>query len=511
MSSLLAWTGLALLLLASPAAARNDAVVDARVNELYTEARFLILDEDYQRAYDVIQQCLITAPESKEAVCLQGAILERMGKRGEAMDLYRKLLAKNPRAYSYLHFDLAYLYINAGRMDDALAQFKAAESVDFKRAVREQALLMMRQKRFKEAEAQLGRLPPNDPSVVYLEAQALFFQKDWAGALKQSERALALKPDRQLRKDLQGLVSQIKAAQLANRRWRMWLTLAADYNDNVFLDPLTDNPALVQPREEGDFSWLARAVFLYRFTEGEDWALFGTVGALNRSYLQLVESDYANVSGSVYLRLNGKKWLLRLPYHYAYYVSGASHQARLQQHSLFPTFKWDMTDHITTYVHGLFQRRMYFNQESNLWRWGLKAEHLYYFGTLTKFVKLSYGIYQDDADDVASGFTSYHIGLAGARPIWGRLSGEIGVNYAYYVHENRPELTSGGGPVAVPFDRRDHQLGCYVNLRYRLSNRWEFLLSYYFTNSDSNVSGDDGFDPYNYRQNIISFMVVIGL
>jgi hypothetical protein len=63
----------------------------------------------------------------------------------------------------------------------------------------------------------------------------------------------------------------------------------------------------------------------------------------------------------------------------------------------------------------------------------------------------------------------------------------------------------------VPWDRNDDQIRAYATLRYRPSDRWEILASYYFTNNDSNVSGDGGFDPYNYRQNIISLMIVIGL
>ncbi|MCF8034862.1 MAG: tetratricopeptide repeat protein [Desulfarculaceae bacterium] len=499
-------------LLAMPAGAGaqlpNDPATDQAITELYTEARFLILDEEYQRAYDVVQQCLITARPAKEAICLQGAILERLGKRGEAMELYRELLAKNPSAYSFLHFDLAYLYINAEKYQEALAQFRQAEAVDYKRAVREQALLYLRLKDYKQAEAQLERLPPGDPGVYYLRAQSLMYQRKWDQALQMVKTAQAAQPDKPLAKDLNGLASQIEAAKRANRRARAWLTMAADYNDNVFLDPLTDNPALVEPREEGDFSWMTRGVLLYRFTEGEDWALFGTAGFLNKSYLQLVESDFANLSGSVYFRLNGEKWLLRVPYHYAYYFSGASHQSRLQQYSIFPSLKWDMTEHITTYVHGLLQRRLYFTNESNIWRWSLRLEHLYYFGTQTKFLKLSYGVSQDQADNVYSGFTCYQVGLAAARPVWGALNAEVGLVYAYYQHETRPEL---GGDTTVPWDRADHQFRAYATLRYRPNDRWELLLSYFFTNNDSNVSGDSGFDPYNYRQNIISFMVVVGL
>lgn len=507
-----------LLCLAAPAGAQDslatdpaiDPATDEAVTDLYTEARFLILDEKYERAYNVIQQCLVSAKPAKEAICLQGAILERLGKRPEAMELYRELLAKDPKAYSFLHFDLAYLYINAKKYDQALAQFREAEAVDYKRAVREEALLYLNLKQYDKAEAELKRLPPGDPNTYYLRAQSLLYQRKYDQALQMVESAKAAKPDKRLAKDLNSMVSQIKAAKLANRRWHAWLTMAADYNDNVFMDPLTDNPALVQPREEGDFSWLVRGVFLYRFTEGEDWALYGTAGFLNKSYLQLVESDFANFSGSTYLRLNGEKWLLRLPLHYAYYFSGASHQSRLQQFSFFPTLKWDMTDHVTTYVHGLTQRRLYFSEGSNVWRWGIRAEHFYYFNTLTKFLKLSYGIYQDDADNTYSGFTSYEVGVGGGVPILKNLSAEAEVTYAYYNHETRPEI-SNKGPVAIPWDRSDHMFRTRFSLRYRPMDRWEILLSYYFTNNDSNVSGDEGFDPYNYRQNIISLMVVIGL
>ncbi|MCB2190581.1 MAG: hypothetical protein KQI62_03400 [Deltaproteobacteria bacterium] len=510
------WAGLLtmLWLLAMPAGTMATPTAKPctkqSLNEYITEARFLVLDEQYHAALEVIQHCLITSRPAPEAIYLKGAILENMGRRNEAVDFYRKILAKDPVAYGFLHFDLAYLYIRAKQYDGALEQFRRSETVDFQRAVREQALLHLRLHDYAQAEDQLRRLPQGDPNVYYLLAQSLMYQHKYAQSQKMIKAAQAAQPSPLLTRDLNSLSRQSDAAELANRRWRLWLTLGAEYNDNVFLDPLTDNPALVVPREEGDFAWLARANFHYRLTEGKNWALYGAAGFFNKSYFQLGESDYANFSGSLYGQINGEKWLVRVPYEYAYYFYGASHRSRLQQHSLYPTLKWDMTERITTYVYGQVQRRLYFTNESDIWRLGLRLEHLYYFGTQTKFIKLGYGVYQDDADDVSSGYTNYEVGLAAGRPIWGPLSGEVGIIYAYYEHEQRLEV-SNGSPTPVPWDRDDDQFRAYATLRFRPNDRWEILATYYFTNNDSNVSGDDGFDPYNYRQNIISLMVVIGL
>lgn len=492
---------------ASPAKSKLDPATEEQVQRLYTETRFLLLDEDYEGALDTVRQCLTVDPGLKEAVCLEGAILDRMGKRGEAVVLYQNLLKKDPKRYNYLNFELGYLYVKDEEYDKALAAFKAAEAVDYKRGVRERALLFMRLERYKEAEAELKRLPQDDPNVRYLEAQSLLQQKQFEPALKKVAEALALQPDKRLKRDLKGLEVQIRAAQKHARPWRLWLTVAADYNDNVFSDPLTDNPALVEPREEGDFSWLARAVFLYRFKEKEDWALFGTVGFLNRNYFTLNESDFANFSGSIYWRTHGKNWLLRVPLHYAFYFSGSSHQRSLQQLTTFPMFKWFMTDNFVTQFYGTAQRRSYFTDLSNVWRLGLKVYHHYYFGTQAKSVRLGYGVYRDIADDVQSGFTSYEISVGGGRPVFAKnLIFDATLTYAYYVHENRNETV-----LNQPWDRRDHQFRLNLLLRYRPTDRYEFILSYYLTNNDSNVSGDQGFDPYNFRQNIISLMVVISL
>lgn len=517
--TLLLWALCLLTLKASLAQAVNptpdlsDPTVQAKVRELYTQARFHILDGRYEQALEAIRQCLILSPYAKEVVCLEGAVLEVMGRRGEAVTLYENLLRTNPQAYAYLHFDLAYLYNREKRYDEALAQFKEAERVDFKRGVRERALLLMKLRRYKEAEQELARLPADDPNVKYLQAQSHFYQKHFKQARKLIGEALAMGPDPRLAKDLKGLFAQVEAAARAARPWRSWLTLLAGYDDNVFRDPLTDNPALQQPREEGDFFWLARAVYRHRLLEGESWALFATAGFMNKSYLQLGESDFLNLSGSVSWRWQGAGWMLHLPYHYSYYFAGSSHRSRLQQHTLFPSLTWQMSDNFATNFYGILQRRLYISDESNVYRWGLQIVHFYYLGALTKYLRLSYGAYQDRADDGISGFTNYEITIGGGRPIVRHLSFDAGLTYAYYDHDTRNEqaLRDAGGALGVPFDRRDHQFRFALQLFYRPTPRFQLVLAYFLTNNDSNLSGEEGFDPYNFRQNVINLMAIWSL
>ncbi len=499
-----------LLLCASPALAQAPPAPPAppaSPADLYTAARFDLLDENYDAAVAKLDRALALAPGEPRLVLLKAQALEDGGKRDQAIAFVKGVLEQDPARWGFLRFELAYLYIRAGRTTEALAQLKAAEQLDKQRAITEQVLLRLRAKQYERALAELKRLPVQTAHSKYLAAQAQFYLGNYSASRALIQEGLALKPDPALARNLRSLQEGGRRRQWAERRLRGHFTLALQYNDNVFTDPLQDNPAVIPPRKKDDFALFAKLDLEYRPWQqgGDRLALTGSV--LKMTQMELGESSYGGWSLGGYFARDLARWGFRLPYELAYYYEGSSLNRRVQTHSLSPSLYWQMTRVLRTELYGLLQRRIYFTGESNINRWGLGVLHYWLLKGWDRYLRLGYRVDQDIADDQKNGFWYYEISLGGNTRLAERLNLDAGLTFGWYRFDERPEpyLVGDLGPAGATMVRRDRQLRFALQLFYRPKDNWQLALAYFFTDNSSNVTKDVNFDPYEFRQSIVSF------
>jgi tetratricopeptide (TPR) repeat protein len=145
---------------AMPVIARLESEFPSDADVLYQSARL------YMRAFnDTVSRLYQRAPSSFRVNQLSGEIFELQGRLPDAINEYRKAIAKNPAAIN-LHYRLGRALALESQLDEARREF----------------------------EAEL-RLNPSDALAEYQVAQILAVQQKGGEAAERFERALALKPD----------------------------------------------------------------------------------------------------------------------------------------------------------------------------------------------------------------------------------------------------------------------------------------------------------------------------
>ncbi len=477
--------------------------------DIYTQARFDLLDEKYPDALVKVDQALALQPDDPRFIYLKLDILRELKRPQAAVAFIKSLLARDSKKFGYLGFDLGYLYASQKQYQQALKQFEWAERVDRKRALKEQALLYMRMKKYHQALALIKHLDQDKVETQYIRAQALYLNKQFAPARKAVARALAMNPSPRQTRDLKGLQVAIDGAERAARPWRASLSVAVQYDDNVLRNPLQDNPALSLPGGKGDYAVRTTLNLGYRLYQAGT-AQAGVTAALGSiNYFDLTDSNYAYWSLGGYYSYQAKKWGLRVPFDFSYYHAGGALSSQLTAYTLAPVLYWDMTAAFRTEFNGTLQRRLYFSNESDITRWGLGVIHYYYIKRPLTHIRLGYRLDQDLADDDQAGYLAYQLLLGGAVPLWGPVSLDLALTYTHYDHDRRPELLlqDAQGNYGVPFDRRDEQYGVLLQIFYQVNPQCQLVLGYSYTYNDSNLSVAGDVDPYNFRQNVVWLML----
>ena len=481
---------------------------------LYQQARFDVLDEDYEAALAKLDEAHRLTPLDFRIIYLKVKILTLLDRQDEALAFFLSLLEKDPKSYAVLHFDAGYVNKDLGNFEAALEQFRLAEAVDFLRALREEGWTLMQMKEYDQAVATFGRAKEEGPQVrqefLFLAAQALFQKGDLKAVKDYLTRALALAPDSKLAPDIISFRQMTAARARAERPWSAVFSIVFQYDDNVYLNPLESNPTAEEPRQEGDASLLLAGNFSYRLgaIEGVAYGLSGQV--LRLDYFTEEDSNFAFWSVGAFLSRSWARKGFSVPYSFNYFYATADLEDRLIAHTIAPSFYWLITPKFRTDLNALFQERCYFDGSPDVFHFGLGVSHIITLAKAGQYLRVSYRYDRDNAYDDLSGYDSYEITLGGGFPLWESISIDTGLTGAYYVYDPRPGLYGTTRPVEMAhlFIRRDTQLRFSLQATYRSDPRWSVFMGYFLTTNDSNVEGPDGYDPFRFTKGILSLMFV---
>ena len=491
------------------------AVEPAKMAEsLYQQARFDVLDEEYEAALAKLDEALQLMPLDFRVIYLKAKILKLLDRQDEALAFFLSLLDQDPKNYAVLRFDAGYVSKDLGNFEAAMEQFRLAEAVDFLRALREEGWTLMQMKEYDQAVEAFGRVGEEAPQVrqefLFLASQALFHKGDLKAVKDYLARALVLAPDSNLVPDIISFQQMTDARVRAERPWSVVFTSALQYDGNVYLNTLESNPTADEPRQEGDASLLLGGNFSYRLgaIEGVVYGLSGQVQRLD--YFTEEDSNFAYWSMGAFLSRAWAKMGFSLPYSFSYFYATADLEDRLVSHTIAPSFYWLITPKFRTGVNALFQERYYFDGSPDVFHFGLGVSHLITLAEPTQYLRVSYRYDRDKSDDDLSGYDAYEITMGGGFSLWGPISIDAGLTAAYYVYDPRPGLYGTTQPVEMIhlFVRRDNQVRFALQATYRTGPRWSIMAGYFLTTNDSNVEGPDGYDPFRFSKSVVSLMLV---
>jgi tetratricopeptide (TPR) repeat protein len=496
---------LVLMMLLTPSAPVSAQDNLSLANELYIAAQFDILSHRLEQAQTKLQKAVELAPGRTDIAVLLAEVLESKGLKSQAIEIYQKISEQQPGIDRNLSLHLAYLLIDEGKYQKAFEQFEALAKVDPQRSRKEKALLLIRLERYEQALKVLAQLPQDDPQIAYLTAQTHMYTGDYALAQKKAEQALTRNPPEPINRHLKSLLSAIEDYQRAERPVQGWLTLEMRYNDNVFQDPTDDNPSFVPPRNKDDMS-IYSSLLLHGFAyQGRQSNLVITAGAKYEGYFELGDASYAAWNVGAFYEYYSAHWGFKIPYEFEYFYARNDLTERAEVHTLRPLLYWQMTPRFRTEFHGLLQRRIYKDDQPHSTRWGGGLLHYLLISGWDQYLRLGYRAIVDDAEDDQNGYRFYEIMVGGKTNLWGPFSLDIGLAYDHFRYDQRPEpyLIGSLGPEQAVIIRKDDQFRFTAQLFYRTSKRWVMVLGYTYTNNNSNVNVDNGFDPYRFDQNLV--------
>ncbi len=488
---------LVLVLLAPAAPCRALKPPDA-AQLLFDQARFDLMNGDYQKALDRLRRARELRPGDTRFALWQVRVLNALGRQDQALSLTERLVKQAPRAYAPLNFEAANILWGRGQHEKALKHLRRAEAFQKDRALRAQMNLLLGEGEYEAAELVGSRLGEASPGarqeLLLLTARAQYGNYEYQKALDTLDRARRADPGAGLVREIEALERQVR---LADRPWWLGVNAAYQYDSNVFLDPVVEDPAHAVASGRSDSALLSEAWGGVRLGRLGGWSLALTAHAQRMDYFHQSDASYLFWSPGFSANWGKARWGVSLNYNFYYYY----HEGRMEDwsriHSFTPAVYWQMTRHLKTYFSAVVLERQYFDGRSGANHFGGIVDHVYTFDRDTNFLRLSYRYDEENASDEVSGYKGWEATLAGGRTIYGSLSFEAGVTYAHYDFDKRREWTLG----YQIFERQDDQVRYFASLNLKLPRWWRLGLSWYYLNNDSNVQSE--ISPYDYSKYVI--------
>ncbi|MBU4566112.1 MAG: tetratricopeptide repeat protein [Desulfarculus sp.] len=494
---------LALLVFITPLPASSQTLQQpSQADILYNQARFDLLNGDKAKALETLEQAAKINPQDERIAVWRIRVLWVLGREQEALTLCQNLLQAKPAAFSQLHFEAAQVLFGQGQSQKALQHLQAAERYHPDQALRAQMELLLQCERYDQCALVLNKAskaaPKTRQELLIKEAQAQYKNYEYDEALESLNKAKHITRDKAAVKQIEALENEIR---ITDRPWWLGATAAYIYDSNVFLDPIYEDPAHAVASGKSSSAALGEAWAGYRLARRQGYS-FGVTGhVMYMNYFDQSEASYSYWSPGMYLSWGKYRWGWRLPYNFYYYY----HTGRMTEwsriHSLTPSVYWQMTSNLKTYFTGVVLKRQYIDDRSDAMHYGLVIDHVYSFDKASNFVKLSYRLDDEDAEDGISGYKGIEVTLASGWEIWRELSAEAGITYAHYDYDQRPEWTLA----YQTFERKDDQMRYYLEFRWQLPDWWNLKLNFYYMDNNSNVESD--VNPYNYNKYVIMLAV----
>lgn len=485
-----------------------------QVKQLYTAARFALLDGELDQAWRFLVSARELDPNNNRVITLMARVLVDRGQVDQAIDLYDSLINRDPKLFGSLLFQVAPLLARQKRYDEAMERLKTAEKIDAARAIREQGLIWLNAKRFDRAVAEFDRLAalpalPADQKqeAGYLAAQAELGRREFQAARDRLARARRIDPQSERVKDIDSLAKTVDRAERAARPWRVYLSAAYRYDDNVFLNSFESDPAGLAPTSQADSSLQTNVNFSYKLLDPTDgWKLGLTAGAGRLGYFNETAADFSNLSAGLFVERLWPKVSLYIPYVYTHYWAGATLANRVAVQGVMPRLGWQTASWLRTEISARLLTKSYYDTTPDAVYYGLGAVHLANLGWQQSFLRLGYQFNIEQADDSRSGYRVFELSFGGGINLYGPVYLDAGLTWASYTYDSRPAGDYGLNQTG-DVTRRDSQIRVNVRLSCRVAEGWQIGAGYYFTTNDSDL--DFGvYDPFKFRKNMFSLSVI---
>lgn len=493
---------------------------------------------NYEQAIPSIQKAIELDPLNLEFQYYLGLSYSALNRNEEAIEVFGSIVEKEPVKFKKVYFEIAALYAKEKRYQEALDTLTLVEEIspDDPRIFLEKGYVYKNLEDYDKAVESFNKAKDLDPEltqVVYYNIAVVYFETEQFDRAEQEfVKAIDVNPETAVAENARQSINNVKLAKRARKPWNLSASVGWSYDDNVLLQALEQAGVMDQitgevQNKSDDFQTLL-VTGGYKFINRKDFEAGAGYTLFCTGYYELVDNNllghipyiYAQLKEPIkFQSLRDLRFYARIEYNFSYYYAGArrndqdngfyltfgdNSHSEVRIHSIMPTITivepYDLKSEITLN----WQRKEYFDKTSDARHYLGGIVQSYKLPDSERYPRVGYKYGYEHAKDSTYSY-QYHEGLVGfSSPIYWGVKGDISLTHNRTYYQKNPDFSEEG-------ERDDRQYILAISLSRTISERFQVLLSYNYTQNDSNVQKVDEhnrlYDPYEFRKNTYSVMV----
>ena len=472
---------------------------------LYERGRFELEDENYAAALQFLEQALQLDPGNLTYQFSRGQALVKLKRYEDAAAQFLKI--GRPETYA----ELAALYAEIRRYPKAIEFYDRAMEAYPERADLYLARggVYLELKDYEQAEADFREASRRNPKLtaaaLYHEALISYRQEDLDTTDTIIDQALAANPD----PALAGYLKEFKTAVAREQRLRKWwaisLTVLAQYDDNVSLEPL-DSAGLGVPgagvRDKKDFILGGLAGLNLYAINSRKYQLGASYLFRSLNYTELTENDLIGHNVTVFTGLSLKPVFVRFQAELGMY--DVDREARLHTYGLSTqvTGLLGTYDRLMFTAMGEYRNMLDDTEDARRYELGLSLFHTFPIRG-TRGVTARGGVlweHQDPVGDQGALYREWELIGGVTFPLPGKLEADIGGGYAWVNYDQHVNIDPNKA-------RRDQRISVSAKIGRSFLERFRMDLIYTHTYNHSNLENNQGIDLYEFHRNVYTLFI----
>lgn len=453
-------------------------------------------------ALEMMYQAIQEYPNNMEYQYQLGQLFVHLNRWDEAENIFQALLRTDPDRFQKCFFDLSSIRLKENDTNGALEYLEKAKAVDPGRAHYESGLVFMRTKAFDRA------ISSFDQAIIY--APHLSFECNLQKASAYAQNHHPSKAKEILNDLLKQELSEAHRQQVTNfleemeseiqteKSWYLAVDLGAQYDSNVFQEPLDQvlsTPSSQGARDKSDFAYLATVYGKYDFWKNRSWKSGISYLHYQMVYQNLTENNLLGARPSIFLEYSSPVLYAGIDYSYTRYW--VDNDPRVEIHAIQPRCLVIHNDRLRSEFYGGIEKRLYLDESPNDLHGYLGIKEYVYFRKGTTHIRVGYMLDHDDFSPDERGDISGHFFSAALNlPIYKDIC-FLDIEGIYQIRNFQFDPNIDRNET-----RDDDAINVNVQINGRLYKDLYFRAGYFQTWNDSNVTNDIGIDPYHFRRGV---------
>jgi tetratricopeptide (TPR) repeat protein len=492
-----------LLFLPATASAQQNAM------HLFVDGVEAYESGSHEEAIRSLNKAIELEPENLEFHYYLGLTYSAMGRYKEALEVFERIVEKEPVTFRKAYFEVAAVYAKQGDYQKTIDTLTLVEGVDPKdpRTFLEKGYAFQRLKQYDLAIESFNKAKDLEPTMlqlIYYNIGAVHYEAEaFDKAEEMFTKSIGVNPATSLAQNARQAILNAKGAKKARRPFYLSGSFTWAYDDNVLQKPLEQaqiTSATGEALDEADQFQTLHVRGGYKFLNKKHVEMGAGLSCFSAAYQDLIDNNVLGVIPHLYLNAGYHPFYARLQYDYSYYYAGG--EEKLSMSAITPVFTIVETPNLKSEITLSHQDKNYLDEiTSDAAQVSIGIVQHYALRSRGLYPRAGFKYGSEDADQEVFSYSYYQLllGLTSALPWWG-MRGDVSLAYEKTGFEMNPFYSAVG-------EREDQRYILSLSISKPLFDILQLVFSYSHTRNDSNISSG-GIDPYEFKKNVYGLMIM---